>query len=119
MNKVIKTVIIVSVLAMLPLLGWAEGPKSKGSDKMGMKGMMGMCPEHMMMNKMMDHALVATNDGGVIILAGNKLIKFDKDLNMVKKAEVDLDIPGMQKMMMDMRDKCPMCKKMMSECQMK
>jgi hypothetical protein len=65
------------------------------------KGM--MCPMHcgMMMKKM-----IATSDGGVIVMAGKKLIKYDKDLNLVKEVEIKMD---MEKMMKD----CPMCQEMM------
>lgn len=120
MNKVATAAVILLGLVILPLMAWAAEPKGMSAEKMNVSGMPGMCAEHaMIMSRMMGKNIVASNDGGVILLTGNKLIKFDKDLNMVKKVEVDLDLPGMQKMMMDMRDKCPMCKKMMSECQMK
>jgi len=36
----------------------------------------------------MQKQMVAANDGGVIVLAGNKLLKYDKDLNLVKEVEV-------------------------------
>ena len=52
-----------------------------GGDMMGPgmmgKGMMG----GMMMKSMMEKTMVATSDGGIIVLAGNKLTKYDKDLN--------------------------------------
>ena len=54
-----------------------------------------------MMKCMSDKSLVATSDGGVVVLVGQKLIKFDKDLNIVKEVEIKIDIEGMQKI-------CPM-----------
>ena len=58
---------------------------SKG---MGMhEKMAGMARMHEMMNKTM----VATNDGGVIVMVGHKLMKYDKDLNLVKEAEIKID----------------------------
>lgn len=43
--------------------------------------------------------------GGTI--PGNKLYKFDKDLNLIKEAEIKIDMQSMQKMMMQMMEKCP------------
>ena len=52
---------------------------------MGEGGMMGgMMAGHgmkpMMMGKMMERQMVATSDGGVVVLVGNKLLKYDKSL---------------------------------------
>jgi len=91
-----------------------------GTMPSGMQGLMGkgqmmsMCPmHHMMMGSMMSKAIAPTTDGGVIVLAGDKLIKYDKDLNLVKEVEVKMDMEGMQKKMSQMMEKCPMCKGMM------
>ena len=74
---------------------------------------MGVCPIHgMVMGKMMERSLVATEDGGVIVLAGNKLYKYDKDLNLLKEAEIKFDMSEVQKMMTQMRAECPMSQKM-------
>jgi hypothetical protein len=37
--------------------------------------------------------MVATDEGGVFVLAGNKLMKYDADLNMVKEVEVKMPAP--------------------------
>lgn len=55
---------------------------------------------HMMMVKNM----VATNDGGVIVLVGDKLQKYDKNLVLQKETEIKIDEKQMQKMM----PRCPM-----------
>ena len=34
--------------------------------------------------------MVATDEGGVFVLAGNKLMKYDADLNMVKEIEIKM-----------------------------
>ncbi len=60
-----------------------EGNQQGGGSRNGnqkMKHMMGM-----MGGK---ESLVATSDGGVVVLAGPKLIKYDKDLNLVKEVEM-------------------------------
>ena len=67
--------------------------------------MMGMCP---MMKSMMDRNVVATSDGGIVVVAGNKLTKYDKDLNVVKEVELKVDMEGMHKKMMEMMQDCPM-----------
>ena len=81
---------------------------TKQGDKMcpGKMQGMGHCCE-MMMGK----SLVATEDGGVVVMLGNKLFKYDKDLVLQKEAEIKIDKEFMQKMM----EKCPMSGKMKSE----
>ena len=56
-----------------------------------MKGKGDVC--EMMMGK----SLVATADGGVVVLLGNKLFKYDKDLVLQKEVEIKIDKEGMQK----------------------
>ncbi len=77
-------------------------------------GPMGMCPMCMSMcQRMMRCEVVATPDGGVVVMTGQKLTKYDKDLNMVKEVEMKIDTEKMQKDMAKMMENCPMCKKMM------
>ena len=100
------------------MMGDKTGMMDGKSGMMGMMGkgmmdgkMMGMCP---MMKSMMERSVVATSDGGVVVAMGNKLTKYDKDLNVVKEAELKMDMEGMQKMMENMKGMCPMMGKMMS-----
>ncbi len=76
-------------------------------DKGGMMGdkMMGMCS---MMQSMMQRQIVVTSDGGIIVVMGNKLTKYDRELNVVKEVELKMDMEGMQKMMENMKSMCPM-----------
>ena len=120
----------ISLMAITILLGtsvfvFAHGEKKEMGDKgMGMmgggmmkggmmdkSGMMGMCP---MMQSMMQKQVVATSDGGIIVVAGNKITKYDKDLNVVKEVESKMGMEGMQKMMDNMKNMCPMMEKMKS-----
>ena len=79
-----------------------------GDDK-GMKGDKGMgMMKHGMMMKMMEKNVVATSDGGIVIVAGNNLTKYDKNLKLVKEVELKSDMEGMNRMMAD----CPMMKGM-------
>lgn len=79
-----------------------QGMMQNKDPSMGMK--MG-CP---MMMMMMGRLMVATSDGGIVILVGNKLQKYDKDLNLAKETEIKVDMIAMHKMMKEMMEKCPM-----------
>ena len=114
-----KSLIAIAAVIIMGTSGLALAQMDKGKEMMGDKGMMGMmgdkgmgmCPMMGgMMSSMMGKSMVGTSDGGVIVLAGNKLVKYDKDLNVVKEVEVKMDMEGMQKNMMDMMKNCPMMK---------
>ena len=62
----------------------------------------------MMMGSMMKKEMVATGDGGVIVLSGNKLLKYDKDLELLKEVELPMDMKGMHEKMEEMMKNCPM-----------
>ena len=99
------------------MMGDKAGMMDGKGGMMGMMGkgmmdgkMMGMCP---MMKSMMERYVVATSDGGVVVVMGNKLTKYDKNLNITKEVELKMDMEGMQKMMENMKGMCPMMKGMM------
>ena len=94
------------------MMGEAMMGKKGGMMGGKMTGKMGM---HGMMMKMMEKKMVATSDGGVIVLAGNKLTKYDKDLNVVKEVELKMDMEAMKKNMDDMMKMCPMMGKGMKD----
>ncbi|MCF7908080.1 MAG: hypothetical protein K9L86_04330 [Candidatus Omnitrophica bacterium] len=84
---------------------FAEEHSSEMMDKgMMSKSMMGKGMMQMMVKKQ----LVATEDGGVVLLLGNKLVKYDKKLNLVKEVELSIDSEGMRQMMKEMMKSCPM-----------
>jgi len=93
-------------------MGDKAGMKESKGDMMGMmgdkgmKGGMGMM--HEMMGSMMERKMIATSDGGVVVINGAKLDKFDKDLNLVKETELKPDTAGMKSMMDQMKQACPM-----------
>jgi hypothetical protein len=83
----------------------AEGKEMMcGKDCMCMKDKAGMCSKMM---GQMGMTMVATENGGVIVLAGNKLMKFDKDLAMIKEVEIKMDMAKMKEEM----EGCAMGKK--------
>jgi mono/diheme cytochrome c family protein/metal-sulfur cluster biosynthetic enzyme len=67
-----------------------------GNSTMGFGGMMGPM--------MRSTSLVAGPDGGVIVLMGNELLKYDNDLNLVKKVEINFNWDNWQKTMMQHRN---------------
>lgn len=109
-----KTLCLTSIVSIFLFSGlsFAEDMKGmEGKDTQMKKGMMGkgmMGP--MMMKMMSEKSVTATSDGGIVVLAMNKLTKYDKDLNVVKEVEVKIDMDVMQKQMADMMKMCPMMK---------
>ncbi len=88
MNKL--TAIVLTTALLVPALSFAnmgDGKKCAMCEKMGGgKGMMGG-----MMNK---STMVASNDGGVIILSGQKLTKYDANLNVTKEVSIVAEEPA-------------------------
>ena len=123
-----KSLIAVAVVIIVWTSGLAIAQMDKSKEMMGDKAgmmdgkggmmgmmdgkMMGMCP---MMKSMVERSVVATSDGGVVVVTGNKLTKYDKDLNVVKEVELKMDMEGMQKMMDNMKSMCPMMGKGMKD----
>lgn len=91
-------------------------PGMKKGMMMDKKMMMGkkmmMCP---MMMKGMEKSVVATSDGGIVVLAGNHLAKYDKDLNLVRELDMKVDMEAMQKEMAGMMKMCSMMQGDMKE----
>lgn len=108
------TAVFVLTISGLVLAQMDDKGKDMTADKAGMMegkgGMMGMMNDKggmmskgMMMSGMMNKAsMVASNDGGVIILSGHKLSKYDAKLNLVKEVEIKAEEGKM----------CAMCQKM-------
>ena len=92
-----KRLMFVFLLAMwfLGTSGISYAEEKDPAMGKGMKeghGRMGQC---MMMKKMMGKEMVVSGDSGVIILVGNKLLKYDSDLNLVKETEIKIDMEAM------------------------
>lgn len=126
-----KRWIVVIGVAVLAVIGsysvFAQGRQS-GQPPMGggmgrgmMQGQAGqggmMCPMcGAMGGAMMQKSLIDVDDGFVVAV-GNKLIKYDDDLNKVKEATIDIDISAMQQTMAQMMQNCPMHQQMMQRSQ--
>ncbi|MBU1913381.1 MAG: hypothetical protein KKB22_07605 [Candidatus Omnitrophica bacterium] len=63
------------------------------------------CPMYKMM---CGTELLATQDGGVVLMLGNKLIKYDASMNLVKEVEIKIDMEAMKNTMEEMKKSCPM-----------
>ncbi|GEM_PF-1752421 len=117
MKKFTYLIVVVAVV-FVTRFAFAEEMKGSmmGKGMMGDKGMMeGKGMMHGMMNVMMNKSMVATSDGGVIVMTANKLTKYDQNLNVVKEADIKMDMDGMHKMMTEMMEKCPMMGKGMMD----
>ncbi|MBP9855607.1 MAG: hypothetical protein KBD53_12130, partial [Candidatus Omnitrophica bacterium] len=84
---IIMLVVLFAGASLVNAEGMKDGMKGKGMKGGMMDGgmmgkgmmdgkMMGMCP---MMQSMMQKQVVATSDGGIIVVVGNKITKYDKD----------------------------------------
>jgi hypothetical protein len=61
--------------------------------------------------------IVATSDGGVVVLIGNKLMKYDKDLVLTGESEIKIDMQALRKSMMEQMEQCPMKEKSAGQAQ--
>jgi hypothetical protein len=90
MRKVIAVIIAVLILSV-PGVVFAQMEHGEGMmDDKGMPkkdhGMKG-CP---MMKHMMGPMVIPTSDGGVVVVTGNKMTKYDQDLDMIGQAEIKM-----------------------------
>jgi len=123
-----KRMLVAMVAVLLAVIGsyavFAQPRQSQpGQPPMGggmgrgmMQGQAGpggmMCPMCAAMGGAMMQKSIVQTDDGIIVMAGNKLIKYDNDLNKVKETTIDLDISGMQQTMSQMMQNCPMHQQM-------
>lgn len=116
MTRYGKLAIVVALAALGSYVAFAQqkgGGMMQGNGMMGQGKMMQMCDMHTMMAQCMTQEnLVATSDGGVVVLVGNQLMKYDDDLELVQQTEVQVDYQAMQSKMQKMMENCPMMKTM-------
>ena len=82
------------------------GKMMSGKGMMGHQGMsgQGMMGREQMGKDMMGKSMVATQDGGVVVMIGNRLYKYDQNLDLKKETEISVDYEGLKDMMMKMRN---------------
>lgn len=83
-----------------PNVQTSQPPPMPGPGMPGMQRPMGQMPPGMMMGPMpimrtTVRQMVASDDGGVIVSTGDKLIKYDKNLNIVKEVTIPQEPPMM------------------------
>lgn len=89
----------------------APAMEHKGCAARSDKGMM----DFPAMSRAVASSIVATSDGGVVVLVGNKIVKYDKNLNLVKEVTVEAAVQLMsQGMGMTKRSSCGSCANKMS-----
>ena len=93
MKRAISIALVVFFL--MPGFAFAEhaqGEAGEGKEMMHKKMMDkdGKPDMHKMM-MMKKSQMVATKDGGVVILYGKYLLKYDKNLKLIKKTKIDID----------------------------
>ena len=116
MKKIILVGVLLALFIAVPAFLFSQPAGQGKGPAMGHGGgMMKDCPKCGMMKMMMDKTMVASGDGGVIIMIGNKLLKYDKDLELKKEVEIKIDMEAMQKEMMKNMPPCPMMKGMTPE----
>ena len=127
MKKTIITTVIAVVVAATAYSVFAEErqdsrpgrpmwshKKSYEGWPMGGWGMRGMCPLHMALAKSLTNTqIVPGDDGEVIVMAGHKLMKYDKDLELIKAVELDIDIEAARKKMEQIMEDCPRRKELL------
>ena len=68
-----------------------------------------MCPMHMMMLRTMtEKEMEVAPDGNVIVLVGCQLFKYDPQLNLITRTQIDVDFEAIQKKMQQVMENCPM-----------
>lgn len=111
MSWLIKTGIVVSFIISLSLAQQGNdtnnGMGQNGMRHGGMMDSSGMCCGMMMMHFMKPSAAFSTQDGGIIVIMGNKIMKYDKNVDLKKEVVIKVDSTAMKKMMQQMHQ-CPM-----------
>ncbi len=117
MSKVNVLALIIVAAMFYSGIVFAQGPDEKKEPAMAEQtkekpmGQEYMGSMAMKMMGMVQKQMVATNDGGAIVLLGNKLLKYDKDLNLIKEVELKtetelkIDVGSVQEMMKNMKEK--------------
>lgn len=128
MKKIMNFIVILLMVFVSYSFPAAEENKNMMDKGMMKKGMMrdhgkmmcgnmgkdNMCG-NMMRSMVIEKSVVATADGGVVVSVGNKILKYDKDLNLKKETEIKIDAKEMHKTMMQMMENCPMSEMMPKE----
>ncbi|MBN1603552.1 MAG: hypothetical protein JW915_18220 [Chitinispirillaceae bacterium] len=111
MSKKIKAVIAACFIISLSIAQQGNDTNVMGQNGMRHGGMMDSCAMcgMMMMHFMKPVAAFGTQDGGFVVIMGNKIRKYDKNIDLKKEVVMKVDTTAMKKMMQQMQQ-CPMRK---------
>ena len=104
MKKALFLVLVMGLILGSSMVALAQMHGMMHSEEKGM--MMG---NHMNMPMMSGMnmgmtRMIATADGGIIVISMGKLYKYDNDLNLKKEIDIPMDFEHMKKMQMKMKD---------------
>jgi hypothetical protein len=104
MNRIpaISALVLVISLSIFAQSNQGDGVGEKGCGMMDSS----MACQMMKMRMMGPKEAFATSDGGVVVIVGNKMMKYDKDLNFKKEVELKIDSTAMNSMK-QMMQQCP------------
>ena len=116
-------VVILGAIALIGVLVWFspchKGMRYAGQGMMGGKGRMccqtlnqgpmGSMPGPGMPERM-DLRVLPAADGGLFVVTGNRIIKYNSDLEVVKETEISGNMNMMGQGRMGMKKGCPMMK---------
>jgi hypothetical protein len=107
MKKFMVAAVLVAFAACFAVAAFADDEGMKCPMMKCAEGDMKPCPMCMIKVKCMTgKGMVATEDGSVVVLVGNKLFKYDKNLQLKKEAEIKCDVKeACEKMCKE----CPRC----------
>jgi len=75
----------------------------------------GKCPMHAAMAGAMWHrSMVSSDDGGVIVMEGDRLIKYDKNLNKIKEVNIETNTVETERRYSESTARCPYCSRSMA-----
>lgn len=106
--KKMGLMVFIAVLFLIPAGSFAEKSQQgtnqqwMGQQGMNQQGMGRGMGGGMMMPPKKEATMVAVPDGGVIVLIGNRLLKYDKDLNLKKEVEIKSEVDEMMDEMEEM-----------------
>jgi predicted lipid-binding transport protein (Tim44 family) len=90
MSRIACIAAFAGLVFTVSAVSFAQEPEQMEGQMGQQQQMMGQGMKGGMMRGMMSGQMVAASDGGVIVMMGNKLMKYDKDLNLKKEVEIKM-----------------------------
>ncbi len=108
----VMTLSLAAVLALMPCAAMAQSPEQSMYGAAGMPGLgknsvsdsMKLAIEMLLLYKLLGQPSMISTDGGIVVLFGSKISKYDKDLNLIKQVDLTLDIDSMKELVSKVAD---------------